>query len=85
MKKLVENHEYQIKDFKVHLSRQANHSLFTNFNFVFSPFTKIKNTSLNPVSHKNFLHPLFECVLYLIQTTGDESVFVPVTLARHEM
>ena len=45
MKKLVENHEYQIKDFKVHLSRQANHSQFTNFNFVFSPFTKLKNTS----------------------------------------
>ena len=44
MKKLVENHEYQIKDFKVHLSRQANHSQFPNFNFVFSPFTKIKNT-----------------------------------------
>ena len=42
-KKLVENHECRIKDFKAHVSRQANHSQLTNFNFAFSPFTKIKN------------------------------------------
>ena len=42
-KKSVENHEYRIKDFKAHVSRQANDSQFTNFNFAFSPLTKIKN------------------------------------------
>ena len=42
-KKLVENHECRIKDFKAHVSRQNNHSQLTNFNFAFSPFTKIKN------------------------------------------
>ena len=46
-KKIVENHEYRIKDFKVHVSRQANHSQFTHFNFVFSPFTKIKKNLIS--------------------------------------
>ena len=53
---LVENHEYRIKNCKVHVSRQANHSQFTDFNFVFSPFTKLK--ALNPVSRKNPFHTL---------------------------
>ena len=43
-KKLDENHVYRI-DFKVHASRQANHSQFTDFNFAFSPSMKIKSTS----------------------------------------
>ena len=43
-KKIDQNHEYRIKDFNVHVSRQANHSEFTDFKFVFSPFTKIKST-----------------------------------------
>ena len=43
-KKLVENYEYRVKDFKVHVSRQGNQLQFTGFKFVFSPFTKIKNT-----------------------------------------
>ena len=54
-KKLVENHEYRIKDLKVRVSRQANYSQFTNFNFVFSLFTKI-----NPVSRKNHFDPFGE-------------------------
>ena len=53
---LVENHEYRIKNCKVDVSRQANHSQFTDFNFVFSPFTKLK--ALNPVSRKNPFHTL---------------------------
>ena len=55
---LVENHEYSIKNCKVHVSRQANHSQFTDFNFVFSPFTKLK--ALNPVSRNNRFHHLYE-------------------------
>ena len=47
-KKLVENHEYRTKYLKVRVSRQANYSHFTSFNFVFSLFTKI-----NTVSCKN--------------------------------
>ena len=35
-----------IKDFKAHVSWRANHSQFANFNFVFSPFTKIKNSPI---------------------------------------
>ena len=53
-KKIVESHEYRIKNFKVHVSPQANHSQFTNFHFIFSPFTKLK--ALNPVSPNNPFH-----------------------------
>ena len=52
------NHEYRIKNCKVHVSRQANHSQFTDFNFVFSPFTKLE--PLNPVSLNNPFQPLYK-------------------------
>ena len=32
-----------MKDFNVHVSRQADHSQFTDFNFAVSPFKKIKS------------------------------------------
>ena len=56
-KKIVENHEYLIKDFKVHVSRQANHSQFTNLISCFHLSRKLKK--LNPVSSKNPFHPFF--------------------------
>ena len=59
-KKLVENHEYRIKDFKVHVSRQANHSQFANFNLNSCFYLSRKFKTFNPVSRKNPLSPLSE-------------------------
>ena len=58
-KKLVENHEYRIKDLKVRVSRQANYSQFTNFNSCFRFSRKVipfhAKTPLTP-SENNTLH-----------------------------
>ena len=58
-KKLVEIHEYRIKDLKVRVSRQANYSQFTNFNSCFRFSRKVipfhAKTPLTP-SENNTLH-----------------------------
>ena len=49
-KELVENHEYRVKDFKVHVWRQGNQSLALNSYFHLS--RKLK--TLNHVSRNNY-------------------------------